>query len=105
MNNKKFNYTYLLVTVVSILFIKCNKGPEFNKLLPFQEKEDGRWGYVNFKGKKVIETKFTNQPSIFFEGMALVTNMDDTYDFINRKGIDMGKSFKSATYFNDGLCC
>jgi hypothetical protein len=105
MNNKKFNYTYLLLAVLSILFIKCNKGPEFNKLIPYQEKEDGRWGYVNYKGRKKIETKFTNQPSLFYEGMALIPNIDGTYDFINRKGIDMGKSFKSATYFNDGVAC
>jgi hypothetical protein len=105
MNNKKFNYTYLLLAVLSILFVKCNKGPEFDKLIPYKDSEDGRWGYVNYKGRKKIETIFANQPSLFYEGMALVHNMDGTYDFINRKGIDMGRSFKYATRFEGGVAC
>ena len=106
MNNKKFNYTYLLILLAfSFLFTECNKGPEYNKLIPFQEEEDGKWGYVNFKGKKKIETKFAHQPSLFYKGMALVSNMDGTYDFINSKGVDMGKSFKSATSFKEGVAC
>jgi hypothetical protein len=105
MNNIKINYTYLLLAVISILFVRCNKGPEFDKLIPYQDSEDGRWGYVNYKGRKKIETIFANQPSLFYEGMALVSNIDGTYDFINKKGIDMGKSFKSATHFEDGVAC
>ena len=105
MNNKKFNYKYLLLAVLSILFIKCHKGPEFDKLIPYKDSEDGRWGYVNYKGRKKIETIFADQPSLFYEGRALVSNMNGTYDFINRKGIDMGRSFKYATHFEGGVAC
>lgn len=106
MNNKKYKYTYLLILLAFfLLFTGCNKGPEYNKLIPFQEEEDGKWGYVNFKGRKKIETKFANQPSLFYKSMALIRNTDGTYDFINSKGIDMGKSFKSATSFKGGVAC
>jgi len=106
MNNYLYkNIALVLFLTFAILFTGCNKGPKFDKLIPFQEEQNGDWGYINFKGKKVIETSFTKPPSLFYDGLAIVMNKDETYDFIDKEGNDKGKNYKSVTSFSEGLAC
>lgn len=66
--------------------------------------KDGKWGFVNEKGKVVIEPKFDGAKS-FSAGLAGVKK-GDVWSFINEKGKTVIKgNFEDVDYMNDsGLC-
>lgn len=45
-----------------------------------------KWGFINKKNEKIIDFKYTRQPSSFCEGMAIVENKNGKKGFINLKG-------------------
>lgn len=45
-----------------------------------------KWGFINKKGEKIIDFKFSRQPSSFSEGMAIVENKNGKKGFIDMSG-------------------
>jgi hypothetical protein len=63
---------------------------------------DGKYGFINTKGKTVIEPQF-DFASPFSEGLALIKK-ENLYGFIDKEGkIIIEPQFISATSFSDGL--
>lgn len=98
------------LTVLSILVLSgCNlfdSSVDYNlSLIPFQEKEDGDWGFINLKGEVIIKPDYENRPSIFRNGYSLVKTRKGFYDYINTDGKLMEQELKNASIFNEGLAC
>ncbi|MBM78354.1 MAG: hypothetical protein CL846_07715 [Crocinitomicaceae bacterium] len=80
--------------------------------LPFQEKEDGRWGFINYTGDEVIPPEFKYPPTISSDGISMIKQYRDGeefFDFI--KIINSGTKYKieelgmklvNALPFSDG---
>ncbi len=99
-----------LLIALSILFLSgCSlfdSSSDYDlSLIPFQEKEDGDWGFINLKGEVVIKPDFENEPSIFRDGFSLVKTRKGFYDYINTEGKLMDQEFKDASIFNEGFAC
>lgn len=86
---------------------KCDKSVKLVRnfkhgLAAFRNKDD-RWGYLNTKGKIVINAQFYWADN-FSEGLASVANKDDEYGYINKKGkIVINYQFNDAGDFSDGM--
>lgn len=66
--------------------------------------ESGKWGFINKKGKVVIEPQFENAKS-FANGLAAVCK-EDLWGFINKKGdVVIDYQFCDAEYFTKGGIC
>lgn len=64
-----------------------------------------QWGYIDTLGEIAIDYKFSNVPSAFSDGMAVVQSMDKNYGFINMKGeIIIEASYRYASGFYKGVC-
>ena len=99
------NYKNSILFFIAIIFISsCGSKSEFDlDLLPFKEKNNGRWGYVDSKGNIKIETGFIEKPSLFREGFAIIKTRDGYFDYINNKGEEMDLKFVHAALFNENL--
>jgi len=104
------NVIYLILA--TIIISSCGSSESSSdfdlSLIPFQEKEGGRWGFIDLEGNVKIETDFKKKPSIFKEGFALirVERKNKTYyDFINTEGKEQDQKFVKATLFNEGFAC
>ena len=65
--------------------------------------EDARYGYVDHKGKMVINPQFY-EAYIFSDGLALVKDKEGKYGYIDKKGkMVINNEFKGATGFSEGL--
>tara|TARA_B110000285_G_scaffold230920_1_gene298442 strand:- start:1806 stop:3554 length:1749 start_codon:yes stop_codon:yes gene_type:complete len=121
--------TYFLNKVAYLLFfsfcifftVSCGDGEDAEKdvdcsdgvYIPFQEKEDGRWGFVNFSGDEVIPPEFKDKPTLSSNGISMVTEYHDGdkyYDFIkiyadgDKYKIDeLGMKLLDALPFNEGV--
>lgn len=95
----KFVICYLLL-FFNISFIYC----QVNALTP--KEKDGKWGYVNNKGKVVIKFQYM-QAEPFSEGIALVRESNGFipfYTFIDVKGKKVfPEEYFNAGSFSDGL--
>ncbi len=66
-------------------------------------KEEGKFGYINKKGEKVIAPKF-DEAYDFHSGMACVL-VDGKYGFINSSGaLTIAAVYEDTSNFSDGLC-
>lgn len=81
----------------------CGGGDSSDLLIPFVEKGGEKWGYVSAAGTVVIEPKFDRQPTLFYDGFALIQDNDGEYTFIDREGVVVSDDYKHATLFNQGL--
>lgn len=89
--------------------VDCSDGV----FIPFQEKEDGRWGFVNFSGDEVIPPEFKDAPTVASNGVSMVTEYhegDKYYDFIriyadgDKYKIDeLGMKLVEALPFSEGM--
>lgn len=62
------------------------------------------WGFINSKGKTIIEHKFSNEPTSFSDSLARVKDTNGKYGYINIKGeIVISPQFSFATGFYKGL--
>ena len=60
--------------------------PGDNGLFPILDKRNGKWGYMNFSGEMVIQSKY-DVVEPFFEGKAFVKeSYEGNYSIINEKG-------------------
>jgi hypothetical protein len=94
---------YIPLTLLSLLLSQCKKGPEFDSLIPFQEKENSYWGYIDFNGSKKIDPKFKNLPGLFYNGYALIKTTDGSVDYIDNKGSEFERNYINATDFHEGI--
>ena len=68
----------------SIIWIMDEPGD--NGLFPIRDKRNDKWGYMNFSGEMVIQSKY-DIVEPFFEGKAFVKeSYGDNYSIINEKG-------------------
>jgi hypothetical protein len=89
--------------------VDCSDGV----FIPFQEKEDGRWGFVNFSGDEVIPPEFKDAPTVANNGVSMVTKYhegDKYYDLIriyadgDKYKIDeLGMKLVEALPFSEGM--
>ncbi len=94
---------YLTILTVTILFIQCKQEVKFEKLIPYQEEESAYWGYINYSGNVVIEPSFKSLPGMFYEGYALISTTDESFDYINKKGEEYERNYVDASDFNEGI--
>lgn len=98
----KRNYFIVLLGFLLILSAcgKKSKDQYDYTLRPASQEE--RWGYVDQKGKFVINPQFKSA-SFFSDGLALVKSPDDKFGYINKKGeYVINPQFVSATEFTNG---
>jgi len=73
------------------------------KLYPFTFKEDELIGYMNIRGKIVIEPQFTYATE-FSEGLAAVKKENSMYGYINTKGeVALPYEYYYADMFSEGV--
>ncbi|MDO5395395.1 MAG: WG repeat-containing protein [Bacteroidales bacterium] len=53
---------------------------------PSDHRKEGKWGYIDKSGKMVIPAIYTNKPSAFNSGLAVVTNKEDAAYYIDKTG-------------------
>jgi hypothetical protein len=78
-------------------------------LFPFQEKEDGDWGFIDFQGNEIISPEFKERPSLAKNGIFLLeqTKKDKRffqfYRISDNKAKEIGDRWDTAHEFSDGL--
>lgn len=107
----------VLFLIFSALFLFNSCGSEESKpaapekiesgdfLIPFQAEKDGKWGFMNIEGQNVIDTIFEKTPTYFREGYSLIRFDENNVDFIDSTGKLVGKKYKNASLFSNGLAC
>ena len=91
-----------LFAILVIVFQSCTSDTYNDfELIPFQEEENGDWGFMDLEGNIKIEPQFEKMPTLFQEGFAVIMT-EDGYDYINKEGEKMGQKFQYATLFSDG---
>lgn len=97
--------TQIIISIflISAALFSCGGGEKHYvlSLIPFQESERGSWGFINMEGKVIIEPEFSDKPTVFKDGFAIVYK--DGYRYINEKGELSGKKYADATLFEDGI--
>ena len=86
---------------------KYNKAHDFSQGLaavqmPLNSNAPLKWGFIDKSGKMVIPAKFTNEPSDFSGGLALIHLTNDQYVFINKEGQVVTEEMDQATPFCNG---
>ena len=103
---------------VSLILASCG-GSEINSdafcdgdiLIPFQEKKDKDWGFININGEVVIDPEFDFQPSYAENGIALIMDKSKKdekyfYRFVKIEGgkaVESDKKWDLAGEFKEGL--
>ena len=78
-------------------------------LFPFQEKEDGDWGFIDIQGNEIISPEFKERPSLAKNGIFLLeqTKKDKKfyqfYRISDNKAKEIGDRWDTAHEFSDGL--
>ena len=68
-------------------------------------KSDGKWGFVDLKGKTVVEPKY-NEAKSFSNGYAAVCNENGLWGFINDEyNVVIDYAYIDAFYFNKNDTC
>ncbi|MCF8255977.1 MAG: WG repeat-containing protein [Flavobacteriales bacterium] len=102
-NTQKKLSLLFLCAVMCISFNSCKTGDEDVKLFPV--KAGGLWGYVDSKGKYVINPQFSNA-YCFSEGLARVQSSDGKFGFISEDGrYIINPIYKDANNFTEGMAC
>ena len=106
-----------IVCVVGFFAYKFFKSSESNVdkfcageiLIPFQEKENGKWGFIDYEGEVVIDTEFKNKPSMCVDGIFKVGKEKNgilQYQFYtveDGKTKSQGEKWDMARNFSDGF--
>lgn len=69
---------------------------------PAQGNQPAKWGFVGTKGEWVIPAQYSNEPSDFHEGYALVQKSNGNWVYINRQGEVVSPEYVGATAFYHG---
>ncbi len=76
------------------------------RYVPVKEDGEERWSILDLEtGEIVVDREWKKQPSLVFDGITTVENADDNYEFftVEKKPVKIGKAYKSAGYFIEGL--
>ena len=100
----------MLIVVVLISMTSCtskntavnNGNRYFLEPIPFKYEKDGKWGFIDFNGKIVIEPRYKNKPTYFQDGYAQISD-DTVHYYINISGDTIGSHYFRGYLFNDGL--
>lgn len=79
-----------------------NIHPFSDGLAAFTTKENGKWGFMDTKGRVVIEPQFEDYPNSFSEGLAKV-NKAGQWSFIDKTGKVVIQNNSHARPFSEGL--
>jgi len=97
-NCKKTKKAIIVWGIIAILY-GCNLSND--TLIPVQT--DTKWGYINLKGKYVINPQFDNA-GLFLNGLAKVQSSDGKTGYIDHKGqYIIPAIYKDGTNFREGL--
>ena len=94
---------YICFALLVFVLLACDKGPDFDALVPYQEKENSYWGYIDLNGNKKIDPKFKNLPGLFYNGYALIEKPDGSFNYIDRKGREYERNYIDACDFHEGV--
>ena len=78
-------------------------------LFPFQEKEDGDWGFIDVQGNEIISPEFKARPSLAKNGIFLLEQTKKNkrfyqfYKITDKKAKEVGERWDTAHEFSDGL--
>lgn len=78
----------------SLLLSSCNSSTENEvEALPFQSKEDGKWGMVQTDGKLLFEEEFLECPTVARNGRFMVKNANNLWEIytVDKKPRQVGK--------------
>ena len=106
---KKFS---ILLTVISTLLMYSCSTDTPNKsvdseinLIPYQLKNNGKWGYVDKNGSVKIDTVFEIEPGYFKDGFAIIKDWDGSMQYIDESGKTVSPQYAGATPFFEGFAC
>ena len=76
----------------------------FREGLAAVKNESGNWGFIDPAGKTVIDFRFSNEPTYFSEGYAVVRKREgnNPYCFIDKTGTVVMENLAGATWFFGG---
>lgn len=70
--------------------------------MPKDAENANKWGFIDKSGNMVIPAMFSNEPSDFSEGLAVVTKMNGLMVYINQKGEVVSREYSNALPFAKG---
>lgn len=88
--------SFCVVATIVSFFVSCSQKQDFS-LIPVKSAD--KWGYVDAKGKYVINPQFNNA-DWFYDGLAKVESTDGKIGYIDKSGkYKIAAAFKSGTAF------
>lgn len=96
---------FLLLSLAAVaLLTSCGKRSAV-EYIPFQEREDGRWGLVGTDGKVLFSEEFDRMPTMATGGHFVVQTKDGRYEIYKaeEKPTTVGGRYVDAGYYGDGL--
>lgn len=96
---------FLLLSLAAVaLLTSCGKRSAV-EYIPFQEREDGRWGLVGTDGKVLFSEEFDHMPTVATGGHFVVQTKDGRYEIYKaeEKPTTVGGRYVDAGYYGDGL--
>ena len=80
--------------LTSLLLASCNSAKENDvEAIPFQSKEDGKWGMIKTDGEVLFEEEFIECPTVVRNGRFMVKNANDLWEIYtaDKKPQQVGK--------------
>ena len=79
------NLSLIAVLITAVFLVSCSEKSEVEndgiiEFLPFQTKQDGRWGMISPDGKVLFTEKFKNEPTVARDGRFFVKNEEGLWD-------------------------
>lgn len=98
------NYILLFSLAAIALLTSCD-GRNGVEYIPFQEREDGRWGLVSTDGKVLFSEEFERRPTVATCGRFVAETNDGLYEIYTaeEKPKTIGGRYVDAGYYQDGL--
>ena len=97
---------YIVLCVIGLMLVSCNSKTDKSvpTHFPFKAKETDKWGFVDNKGKVVVENLFDGLPTCVFNDMFFVQT-DDGYELYSIKNPTekLGGPYLSVANFTDDL--
>lgn len=104
MKNEKVRnlWSCLIIGMMVLLCAACDNGGDKKALDYIPVKSGTKWGYVDRKGKWLINPQFDNAGP-FYDGRARIQNEREEYAFIDKSGKILNNAwYKDATNFSEG---
>lgn len=113
-NSDSLKFLISATVISAVIFSSCGGGGSASSgalcagdiLLPFQEKKGKDWGFIDIDGNVIIEPEFDNQPTIAENGVAMVINKKNKYEFLRLEGgkaVESDETWERASAFSNGM--